>query len=57
MNTFSILALSFSLSALIFSMKNHERINKLEKKLKEFDLIPGEVSSEATPEKSQSPAD
>lgn len=57
MNTFSIIALSFSLSALVFSMRNHERIHKLEKKLKEFDVIPGKFSSETTPGKPKSPVD
>ncbi|GAB3037153.1 MULTISPECIES: hypothetical protein [Oleiagrimonas] len=56
MDTFSIIAFTFALSALAFSVKNHERINKLENKLKDFDVIPREFSSEPTPGK-QKPED
>lgn len=55
MDTFSIIAFTFALPALAFSLKNHERINTLEKKLKDFDVIPKEFSSEATPGKRKTP--
>ncbi|MBB6183515.1 hypothetical protein [Oleiagrimonas soli] len=51
MDTFGIIAFTFGLSALAFSIKNHERINILEKKLKDFDVIPREFSSEPRPGK------
>lgn len=57
MDTFGIMAFTFSLPALAFGIMNHERINKLEKKLKDFDVIPREFSSEPTPGKPKSPAD
>ncbi|MDA3912837.1 hypothetical protein [Oleiagrimonas sp.] len=51
MGTFSIIAFSFLLTALIFSLKNHERVNTLEKKLKDVDVIANNFSSEVTPGK------
>ena len=57
MDTFSIIAFTFSLPALAFSLKNHERINTLEMKLKEFDVIPREFNSEAAPGKQKPPAE
>ncbi len=57
METFSIMAFTFALPALAFAIMNHERINKLEKKLKEFDVIPREFSSESTPGKPKPPAE
>jgi hypothetical protein len=53
MDTFGIIAFTFSLSALAFAIKNHERINTLEKKLKDFDINPGHFSSESTPGKAK----
>ena len=50
METFGIMAFTFALPALGFAIKNHERINNLEKKLKAFDVIPREFNSEM-PEK------
>ena len=57
MDTFSIIAFTFSLSALAFGIKNHERVNALEKKLKEFDVIPREFDSEAELGKQKPPAE
>ena len=57
MDTFSIIAFTFGLSALAFGIKNHERINTLEKKLKDFDVIPKDFSSESRPGKSEPPAE
>ena len=51
MDTFAILAFTFGLAGLGFAIKNHERINILEKKLKDFDVIPKEFSSEPSPRK------
>jgi len=56
MDTFAIIAFTFGISALGFAVKNHERINALEKKLKEFDVIPREFSSEPRPGKQEPPA-
>ena len=56
MDTFSIIAFSLSASALIFSLKNHERINALEKKVKELDIVPPKSDSEVTPVKTTPPA-
>jgi hypothetical protein len=36
MNTFAIIAFTFAISALVFSLRNHERINALEKQLKKL---------------------
>lgn len=57
MDTFGIIAFTFGLSALAFSIKNHERINTLEKKLKDFDVIPRDFSSEPTPGKAKTDKD
>jgi hypothetical protein len=46
MDAMGILAFTFALPALAFGIRNHERINKLEKKLKDFDVIPKEFDSE-----------
>jgi hypothetical protein len=51
LDTFSIIAFTFSMSALAFSLKNHERVNTLEKKLKDVDVIANNFSSEVTPGK------
>ncbi|MDA3913052.1 hypothetical protein [Oleiagrimonas sp.] len=51
MDTFGIIGLTFGRSALFFSLKNHERINTLEKKLKDLNLIPSASSSEPKPGK------
>jgi hypothetical protein len=51
MDTFGIIGLTFGISALVFSLKNHERINTLEKKLKDLNLIPSAFSSEPKPGK------
>ena len=45
MDTFSIIAFSMATSALAFSIMNSLRINKLEEKLREFDVIPREFDS------------
>lgn len=55
MDTFSIIAFTLSASALAFSLRNHERINALEKKLQELDIIPGKSDSEVTPVKTKPP--
>jgi len=34
MNTFAIIAFTLAISALLFSIRNHERINALENQLK-----------------------
>jgi hypothetical protein len=57
MGTFSIIAFSFLLTALIFSLKNHERVNTLEKNLKDVDIIAKGFSSEVRPGKQQPPAE
>ena len=46
MDVFGIIAFTFALLALAFGIMNRERINNLEKKLKEFDVIPKEFDSE-----------
>ena len=46
MDVFGIMAFMFALPALAFGIMNRERINNLEKKLKEFDVIPKEFDSE-----------
>lgn len=56
MDSFSIIAFTLSASALVFSLRNHERISALEKKLKELDIIPGKSDSEVTPVKTKPPA-
>ncbi len=55
MDTFAIIAFTFGLAGLGMAVKNHERINVLEKKLKDFDVIPREFSSEPTPGKPKPP--
>ncbi len=57
MDTFSIIAFTFSMSALAFSLKNHERVNTLEKNLKDVDIIAKGFSSEVRPGKQQPPAE
>ncbi len=56
MNTFDIIAFTLAAVALVFSIRNHERINALEKKLKESDALPGDFSSAAKPAKPKPPA-
>lgn len=56
MDVLGIMAFTFALPALAFAIKNHERINNLEKKLKDFDVIPKEFDSEQ-PEKGPSSSD
>ena len=46
MDVFGIMAFTFALPALGFAIRNNERLNNLEKKLKEFDVIPKEFDSE-----------
>jgi hypothetical protein len=46
MDVFGIMAFTFALPALAFAIMNHERINRLENKLKDFDVIPREFDSE-----------
>jgi hypothetical protein len=57
LDTFSIIAFTFSMSALAFSLKNHERVNTLEKNLKDVDIIAKGFSSEVRPGKQQPPAE
>ena len=57
MDTFGIIAFTFGISALAFSIRNHERINTLEKKLKDFDVIPRDFSSEPKPGKANANED
>ena len=45
MDTFGIIALSLATSALGLSAMNWLRINKLEEKLRDFDVIPKEFDS------------
>ena len=49
MDVFGIMGFTFALSALAMAIMNQMRINNLEKKLKEFDVIPQEFKSEETP--------
>ncbi len=45
MDTFGIIAFSMAVSALGFALMNSQRINKLEEKLRDFDVIPKEFDS------------
>jgi hypothetical protein len=45
MDTFGIIAFSMAASALGFSIMNTQRNNKLEEKLRDFDVIPKEFES------------
>ena len=49
MDVFGIISFTFALSALGMAIMNQTRINNLEKKLKEFDVIPQEFKSETPP--------
>ena len=49
MDVFGIISFTFALPALGMAIMNQTRINNLEKKLKEFDVIPQEFTSEETP--------
>lgn len=46
MDAFSIIGFTFALPALAFAIRNHERLNNLENKLKAFDVIPKGFDSE-----------
>ncbi len=46
MDVFGVMAFTFALPALALGIINREHINNLEKKLKEFDVIPKEFDSE-----------
>ena len=46
MDVFAIISFTFALVALGIVVMNQTRINNLEKKLKEFDVIPQEFKSE-----------
>ena len=46
MDVFAIISLTFALPALGIAVMNQMRINNLEKKLKEFDVIPQEFKSD-----------
>lgn len=52
MENFGVLAFTFALPALAFAIMNHQRLNNLENKLKDFDVIPKEFDSE-NPEKNR----
>ena len=49
MDAFAIMSFTFALPALGIGIMNQMRINNLEKKLKEFDVIPQEFKSETPP--------
>ena len=49
MDVFGMISFTFALPALSIGIMNQMRINNLEKKLKEFDVIPQEFKSEETP--------
>lgn len=51
MDVFGIMAFTFALPALGFAIMNHERINRLENKLKDFDVIPREFDSDQPEER------
>ena len=46
MDVFGIMGFTFALPALGMAIMNQTRINNLEKKLKEFDVIPQEFKSD-----------
>lgn len=49
MDAFGIMSFTLALPALGIGIMNQMRINNLEKKLKEFDVIPQEFRSETPP--------
>lgn len=49
MEAFGIMSFTLALPALGIGIMNQIRINNLEKKLKEFDVIPQEFKSETPP--------
>jgi len=46
MDVLGMMAFTFALPALALAFKNRERINNLETKLKDFDVLPKEFDSE-----------
>lgn len=49
MDAFAIMSFTLALPALGIGIMNQMRINNLEKKLKEFDVIPQEFKSDTPP--------
>lgn len=54
MEAFGIMSFTLALPALGIGIMNQIRINNLEKKLKEFDVIPQEFKSETPPGRASS---
>ena len=54
MDSFGFLAFPFGILGFIFSMTALARINNLEKKLKQFDVIPRTFNSEKEPKETES---